>query len=288
MHPRSKARIGRLVLAVSLCASAAAADGQSELNDRWQGAWVLIGLDSYSDCGALYTNNEVLGDRVSSKGDHRFAAGELARVHKVDLQRRQARVLLDVAEPLLAPRREGPFTLYDDLVCKLELDLPLSSGPSEARAEQAEGRIAAVLERHADPGSARASGAWNGRVREPYPEGYEETLARYEAWRAAQLNAAVGGAIEESVERAAKIVDRMDDGAEYLEGFAAGVDAGRDRYLPSECERLLSASEYSFVQKAPRGRDKAWGEGFGEGQALVFHLERGRKLHRCFVPVPAM
>ncbi len=286
LNAGGRLRLGCWMVATLLGSAAAAADGQSELNDRWQGGWVLIGVESYSDCGFLYTNNDVRGDRVSSKGDHRFAAGELARVHKVDLKRRQVRVLLDVAEPLLAPRREGPFTLYQELGCRLELDLPLPSGSEEKRTAESERAMGALLERHPGRESARASAGWNGRVREPYPEDYEETLARYEAWRVAQLNAAVGAAIEHSVERAARIVDRLEEGAEYLEGFAAGVDEARDRYLPDECERLLSMAEYSFVENAPRGSGKEWKEGFTEGQELVFHLERGRKLHRCFVPPP--
>lgn len=274
-----------LLAAALLWPRPAAADLESELNDRWRGAWVVLRVAGYSGCGDGYTDNVVRGGLVSGKGSHRFDAGELAVVHRVRLKRKRVEVLVDLAEPLLAPRRDGPFTLYDELLCNLELELPRPPGPEGDRLETLDDRVLGILERHSDPDSARRSERWNRRQRQPYPPDYDRTLAEYEVWKATQINVAVQAKIDESLEEASRIVDRLDDEPEFLAGFARGVDEARDGYFGDDCGRLLELSRYSFVESAPKDESRDWRRGFEEGQTLVFHLEVGRRLRHCFVPV---
>lgn len=288
--PRTAARRRTAILATLAAAilwpEPAAANLESELDDRWRGAWVVTGVAGYSGCNGGYTDNEVRGGLVSGKGSHRFEPGELAVVHRVRIKRKQVEVLVDLAEPLLAPRRDGPFTLYDELLCKLEFELPLPAGPDAERLDALDALVLGILERHAGPDSARDSESWNRRRRQPYPPDYERTLAEHEIWRLTQINLAVEAKIDEGLEAAARIVDRLNDDPEYLAGFARGVDEARDGYFGDDCDRLLGLSRYGFVGSPPRDRKGDWRRGFEEGQALVFYVELGRRLRRCFVPVP--
>lgn len=276
----------RSFLAASLvvACTAPALASEAELNARWRGAWVLIGADTFSGCGGNFTNNEVRGLRVQSKGAYRFSAGELGSVYKINLHRRRVEVLLELAEPLLAPRQDGPFTLYDELDCKVELRIGLPRGAS---GDDVEELIASLIERHETRDAAEAAEAWNGRVREPYPDNYDEVLFEHQLWRAEQLNVEVADRIDEAIEEAARLVDRLDDDSDYLAGFAEGVDRARDRHFGEDCDRLLSKTVRSFVDGASRGDSEEWRDGYRDGQRLVFYLESSRRLRRCFVPVPA-
>lgn len=267
-------------------APAAIASTESELNTRWRGAWTVTRLETLSDCGANYTNNEVRERRVSSKGDYRFAAGELATVYKINLKRKAVEVLLELAEPILVDRREGPFTLYDARECKVELIIRFPSGLDSGSTTQVDRLIAGLLERHDARGGAEASTRWNGRLRKPLPADYEDTLEDYERWRVDQTNAEIAATIEHHVEEAARLVDRLDDDPDYLAGFAAGVDRARDSGLDKDCDRLLSMSPSSFVKSGGKKDERAYRDGFREGQELVFFLEVARRLPRCFLPGP--
>ena len=274
-----------LCLFLASCASIASAS-ESALNQRWRGAWVILGADSFSGCGGSFTNNEVRGLRLRSKGNYRFRAGELGTVHKINLKRKQVEVLVELAQPLRVPRQEGPFTLYDQLPCKVELQIPLPPGTS-GQTEAVDRRISELLERHESRQSAESSARWNGRLPEPYPENYDQTLYEYERWRTEQLNAAVAVRIDQAIDEATRLVDRLDDDPEYLAGFAKGVDRARGRDLGDDCERLLSRSIRSLVVKASNDESRSWRAGYQDGQELVFQLETGRRLRRCFVPPPS-
>src|SRR2546422_5379455 len=107
---------------------ARAGDLQRTMESRWRGAWVLTAVDTYSDCGGFHTDNQVSGALVSSKGRFRFRPGELGQVGKVDVKRSRIEILLSLPEPILTSFRDGPFTLYNENRCLVELDvdLPLS------------------------------------------------------------------------------------------------------------------------------------------------------------------
>ena len=253
--------------------------GERELNAQWRGAWVLTRLPTQSDCGGRYTNNQVRGDLISSDGRVAFARGELGRVAKVNLNRRRIEVLVDFAEPILLEVADGPFVLYDEALCKVELRIPRAGGDDAQLVDS----IAQTLERYTTPDLAREARLWNRRAREAYPEDYDETLAEYEVWKAQQVNAEVQTRRDESIEQAARLIRRVDPDPEYLAGFAEGVSEAREEYFGNDCAGLLSKSVYGFVEDAPRDRRSAWGKGYEDGQALYFHLEIAERLRGCYV-----
>jgi hypothetical protein len=275
-------RPGGVVLGLALATIPLAA-GERELNARWQGAWVVARLVTYSDCGRLYTNNEVRHDLVVAKGRMSFPSGELARVAKVNLNSRRAEVFLDLLEPVLLERREGPFLLYDESACRVELRVPRDGG-SESATENA---MAALLERYPTEALARSSALWNERRRADYPPDYDQTLVQYESWRVQQANLAVQRRLDEAIEETALIARRIDDDPDYLAGFAAGAGKGRDEYYSSDCESLLAKSVGGAVGRAPKGHTSDWNEGYEDGQRLLFFSEMAKRLRGCFVPPPA-
>jgi hypothetical protein len=263
-------------LLLSLPIAAHAAGLEDTLNSLWKGGWAVVKLPISSSCDGFYNDNDVVGARVESKARRRFEAGELVRVERVGPKRGRVDVFLDLAEAVLEQRRDGPFTLYDTLNCRIQLRVPI---PERADSEAAEARLAELLELHGSEREAEASPAWNGRRREPFPENYEQTLAAYESWKAAQTNVAVQDRMDRAIEEAARINDRLRSDPEYLEGFAAGVDRGKDRHH-GDCPSLLRSSF------SPEGKgDGDWKRGYEDGQRLAWNLELLRKLKDCFVPV---
>lgn len=275
-----------LAIVLAVAGPAAGSELERLLDSRWRGAWVLLTTEVYSDCDAGYTNNRVEAGRVTSKGGRRLAPGEPARVHKIDARRAGIDLLVDLAEPLLLSWREGPFTLYEEAGCKVELkmDLPRAAVRG-ADVEAAEKALDGLLERHESLEAAEASPLWNRRRREPFPPDYEATLAAYEAWRASRVNAEVQKAIEEALDEASRLAARVEDDEEYALGFVTGMERMSDASF-GDCPQLLSGGFYGKRHSPPGERSKAWKEGYEEGQRLVYHLEVARRLQRCFVPLP--
>ena len=278
---------------LAVVAPAAASDLEDTLRGRWLGAWVLTGVEAYSACDGAYTNNDVVGTRVTSRGSFRFAAGELARVDKLSLKTSRVDLYLSVAEPLLAQRQEGQFTLFDERSCRVQLLVDIAG--KDVRAGNLDAINAAIARAVSDLASREAaleSPAWNRRVREPLPADYPETLARYEVWRAEQVNARVAEVRERAIDEADRIVDRLDDEPAYLEGLAAGVAAVRHASPPS-CEAIATGSPAFIDRQAPRERrgdapeQRAWRQGYLDGQALVFNLALARAAGGCFLVPPA-
>jgi hypothetical protein len=291
----ARSRLAAPLLLAALAAAApaaAAADLEETLRSRWLGAWVVIEVETYSGCDGGYSNNDVNGTRVVSKASHGFAAGELARVDKVNLKSSRVDVYLALAEPLRVARQEGPFTLYDDRTCKVQLLIEVPG--KEIRAGNlaaVEAAIAQAVTAFATREAALASERWNRREREPLPDDYDETLARYEAWRAEQVNVRLAETRERAIDEADRLVDRLDDDPRYLEGFAAGAREMRYWSAPS-CESL-AGSPPSFAERdAPREHrgdapeQKAWRRGFRDGQALAFNVALARAVRGCFLVPP--
>jgi hypothetical protein len=276
----TKALLPALLAALAAAAPAAAQDLEGPLNARFKSGWVIVRIPIASDCGGLYTNNEVHGARADSRGARRFAAGELARVERVEVRRGgRIDVFLDLAEQVLEASTDGPFTLYAPRSCKVQLLIP---APRDAALADAEALLDELLELHPDARRAEASAAWNGRRREDYPPDYERTLAEHAAWKAEQANLAVAARIDEAIEEAARVNDRIRSDPDYLAAFAAGVDEVRDVYF-GDCASLVAARLYPETE---RGRSPAWNDGYRDGQLLAWHLELLRRLRSCYVPVP--
>lgn len=270
-------------------AAPAAADLEDELNARWRGGSTIVLLPVHSQCDGFYNDNDVVGapgaPRVTGTGELSFEAGELGQVERVAIKRGRLDVFLDLVEPVLIARRDGPFTLYDERRCKVQLQIELAR---EALRDTAtvETAMARVLEQHR--GGPEAAATWNRRQREEYPPDYERTLAEYEHWKTQQVNAAVSAKLERVTDDAARVTDRVRRDPDYLDGFGAGVEAQRNLSL-GDCPAILNATFSQRGAPSDRGDAKdrnAWDRGWEDGQRLAWSLELLRRLPDCFLAVP--
>lgn len=268
------------VLALLLTARPAAAGLEDDLNARWRGGYGVVKIAIASDCDSFYNDNDVVGSQVDASARRRFKPGELARIDRIGVKRDRVDVFLDLAEGVLEEHHDGPFTLYEPRICKIQLKVPT---PDPRGTSIVNDRLAQLLELHVDPREAEASPSWNGRRREPYPRNYEETLAAYNAWKARQTNAAVQAKMDETIEDASRLGERVHSNPDYLDGFAAGMDKVRDR-TSGDCGSLLSA--YFSPSSGGGGKSSDWKHGYEDGQRLGHDLELLRRLRGCFVPVP--
>ncbi|MBK6406663.1 MAG: hypothetical protein IPF66_17430 [Holophagales bacterium] len=280
------------VACVLAAAGPAFADFEDDVERAWAGAWVVAQVEMSSDCLGIYNNNEVRGRLSSSKGSRRFAEGELARVDKVNVKSDRVDLYLSVAEPVLAPRTDGPFTLYDERSCRIQfmVDVPREAIKGR-RMDDVEAQLLEVVERHESETAARRSRAWNRRERDAYPPDYEETLARHAAWKAEEINRALAATRMAALDAASQVMERVTDDPPYLDGFAAGVDAQRNRSTPS-CPELAGARFESGEQRPPTDRrggspaERAFQRGFRDGQLLAWSTRVARGVEGCFVVVP--
>lgn len=289
---------GRSVVRVAALAGALmvphslSADLEDDLEQAWVGAWVVTKVETASDCSGTYTNVEVRGLRSTSRGSRRFGEGELARIDKLNQKSDRVDLYLSVAEPILVPRTDGPFTLYDQRSCRVQLmvDVPkavLKSG----RLAEVEAALLESVERHETEASARRSEAWNRRERDPYPRDYEETLARHAAWKAEEVNRALAATRLAALDEAAQALSRVTDDPDYLAGFAAGVEAQRRRSAPG-CSSLAGAGFSGEEERAPGDRrgsspaERSFQRGFRDGQVVAWATRVARAVEGCFVPVP--
>src|SRR5213594_3347074 len=253
-----------LLIVAATSVPVAAGELERTLESRWRGAWVLTAVDTFSDCAGTHTNNRVNGTLVSSRGRIRFRPGELAQVGKVDLKRSRLDILVGVPEPILVSFRDGPFTLYNETRCLIELDVELPrSLVSNDDANGIDAAIAPVLKRFTNQ---------------------DEAL---------QANAAIQARIDKALEETARLTDRVTSDPDYLKGFAAGVEAMRAVDL-GQCGELMSR-DFTNVAPAPKQIAVAsfageaagrYTRGFQDGQRLVYGLECLRRLPQCMVPVP--
>jgi len=298
------------LLTLALSGAALAGDTQDAVASRWRGAWVVTTAETHADCLGVYTDNKVSGRLVSSRGHWRFKPGELGKVDVIDLKRNRVDVKLTLAEPLLVPRQDGPFTLYDEASCRMELQVEVARDLVKGKdVDGLDQVLRVVVDRYATEEEARASKRYNGRERDPYPGDYEKTVAAHAAWQARQTNVAVQARIDALVDDTSRIPERITDDLDYMAGFVRGVETGRSS-RPDSCPGLMSvgsgttriSSGYpGTAAVVPAGRGGAGGAGasageteaqarFNRGYADGVRLTRGldaiRRLPGCFVPVP--
>jgi hypothetical protein len=282
--------VAAILIAVPL--SAVAGELQKDMKSRWLGAWVVTKTEAQSDCAGRYTNNRMHGSLVRSSGRHRFQPGELAKLDKVDLKKSRLDLMLTLSERLLVSYQDGPFTLYREVTCKVELEVMVPRDLVKSRDGAAiDAIIVDVLERYATGDEAMTSDLWNEREMDEYPEDYEFTLARHARWKAEQANARVQAKLDEAKRETGRLPDRIDDDSLYLAGFAKGVEDARGMDL-DECSPLLGL-DLNGLRRAgarnakdlPEGGEEVV-EGYVDGKILVIGLEMLRVLPECFVPVP--
>ncbi len=281
-----------ILLPMAAPGPALASDLERKLESRWRGAWVITVVDTYSDCAGTHTDNNVSGTLVSSKGRFRFRPGELAQVGKIDVKRSRIDLLLGLPEPLLTSYQDGPFTLFNETRCLLELDVEMPrSLISGDNPDAVDAALQPLVRRFNNQDEAMQAKAWNRRKREAYPADYDRTVAEHSAWKAQQVNGAILARIDKAREETSRLADRVTSDPDYLKGFAAGLEAMRSVDL-GQCNDLMSRDFANVAPAPPRlagfGGDAAgrYTRGYQDGQRLVFGLESLRRLPQCLVPLP--
>lgn len=272
--------------------TAAPAGLEDDLEARLLGAWVVTAVETYSDCAGAATPNRLNGRRVHSRGRRHFKPGELARVERVNAKRSRLDLRVTLAEPLLASRQDGPFTLYDEVQCPMELEVELPramvKGDDVAGVERL---LSPILVRFDTEDEAKGAKLWNRRRRDPYPQDYQRTLAEHAVWRAQQTNASIEAALERARDEASRVAERMGSDADYVGGFVKGIEAGRNARTPN-CEQLVNRNLTPPVRAdrtagtAVTAAQTRWAQGFQDGQTLALSLDQMRRLPGCFVDVP--
>ena len=270
---------------------AAAVSPASELGGRLdrelKGGWGVLELEVYSACGGTYSDNEVGSAGVASKARNRFAAGELVKIDDVKVKRQRVDLLLTLDAPLTVSRTDGPFELFDQRSCRVQLMVYV---PRELVKSANLDALLTEVKKHitlyASRDDAELSGDWNGREMEPLPDDYEETVQGHAVWKAEQTNAAVRDGIDHALSEAAEAVEDLDNDADYLAGFAEGAEKMGDLTV-TNCDSLLNLSFTSYRKNADSDKSRGWKDGWNDGQKLVFHVLLADRLRSCLVPVPA-
>jgi hypothetical protein len=196
--------------------------------------------------------------------------------------------LLSLAAPLLVAYVDGPFELYDQRECLVQLIVYVPR--EQIKNADVEALLTSIREHlslFVSYDEAKSSDVWNGRETEPLPDGYDDTLLRHAIWQAEQTNAAVYDGIDRALAAAADAANHLDDDADYLAGFAAGSEKMSD-FAVSDCGSLLRASQFTYRKQAPADQSKRWQNGWDDGQRLIFNVLLADRLRGCSVPVPAV
>lgn len=275
-------------LALTAWPAPAAADGAEQaLRTTWVGRHAVLRTAVRSNCNARYTDNRLRGSQPSSNGRHRFEPGEIGRVDNLTLERGRIDLLVTLVEPLRIELRDGPFQLFEQLECRVELEVPAPRAAlREESVRQLDDLLRGVLQGPAERAAAEASPLWNRRLVEPLPDDYEERLIAYQAWKEEQLYLALRDRLAEALDRAADLAGRVDGGDAYVRGLAAGArDHDPDRLFSAPCPELPGA-RFSGRWGTPPTElededERAWKEGFEDGQRLRFEIALARRIERC-------
>jgi hypothetical protein len=278
-----------LIFSTAVAASVSTA---SELGDRLdrelKGGWGVLEVEVYSACGGTYSDNEVGAAGVASKAPYHFSAGELVKIDNVKVKRQRVDLMLTLAAPLRFARMDGPFELFDQRQCRVQLMVFVPR--QMVKSADLEGLLAEVrrhITLHASYDAAQMSDDWNGRELEPFPDDYQETLQRHSAWKAEQTNIAVREGIDHALSEAAEVAEDIDDDEDYLAGFGAGAEKMAD-FSVTSCGSLLSVSFTTYRKNPPADRTRAFEDGWDDGQKLVFHVLLAERLRSCLVSVPVI
>ena len=262
------------------------------LESRWAGAWVVTHVETRSDCAPDRANrNRVRAGLVRGDGRHRFPAGELARVESIKVERSQVGLVLSLAEPVLVPLTDGPYTVFRESQCRMtfEVEFPRDMGKSQD-VKGIETALTAALERHGSAANARRARAYNRRRRDPYPADYERTLIEYAAWKADRLNEKTLERLDRVLEKTARAAQRISNDPAYLAGYSEGARAARSKSVPG-CRELMKINFEDSARKAAERYVKKGGaktrpprDGYEDGHLVTYGLELARRLRTCIVP----
>ncbi len=256
------------------------ADLEDRLNSRWRGAWVIVNGELYSNCDSTYTDNRVSGDLIRGNGRVALPTGELAKVRRVDVKRRRVDVLLDLNESVLIEYQDGPFTLYREASCRVELLVDTGGRTKSLGTGDIEALFVPLLERYARVTEAEHSPNWNRRARQSVPENYQQTLAEYRIWQVEQHNQLVEDRINDSVEQASRLLVDVSQDSDFGAGLGYGLAAMKEN-IRGDCDRLV-ASNPSTYEKSYDAPNPTWANGYETGQHLGYYIELARRLRGCF------
>jgi uncharacterized protein YukE len=255
---------------------AAGADVEGELRSALVGRLALTRGALVSECTEHFTDMKVVGGRLAGGAGVRFDSGELVKVDNVKIGALSGLdVNLTLVEPFLLSFEDGPFTVYEQRRCRVQLDFEV---PREVRkdAQKSLAAIEAVLELFDDAGAAKRAG-WNGRQVQAYPANWEKTKREYQAWKVTQVNAAVREKTERVLDEARRILTYMPGDDDYLLSFGAGARA-RSSDSWSSCEAMLAASFYASGSGGKSSR------GWSDGQHVAWATQLAHALQDCSIP----
>ena len=249
------------------------ADVEGDLRAELVGRYALAKGQLISECTDHYTDMKVAGGRLDGGTGTRFEAGELLRIDNVKAGALSGLdVNLSFVEPFLLSFEDGPFTVYDQRRCRVQLNFEV---PREVRKDRTKAlaAIAAVLDTFDDAGAAKRAG-WNRRKVESYPRDWEKTKQEYEAWRVAQTNRLVHEKVAYVLEEAGRVLTYMPGDDDYLWSFAAGARQRSDSW--SSCGAMLEATFYSSGSGGKSSR------GWTDGQHVAWANHLAQALQGCY------
>lgn len=275
--------VSRWMTACFLFATICSYAGELEqrLRNQYQGAWIILKTEAYSNCNGFFNDNVIQDGRISSKAKHFFKPGELGKINKINVKRSRISVMVTFSEPFLANREEGPFTLYDELTCKIELRFNLGRAvikqKDTASIEAAFNDAFVVFNQE---GQATTSKLYNQRVIAAYPENYEETLREYEAWVLEQKFVEIDRKIETCLREMGRILARVQEQGEYARGFVAGIRAMKQESF-GDCDQMLHAQPSRYMESPKDRVTPNYKDGYEDGQKVAFYQEVIAILREC-------
>ena len=286
-------RYGLWLMTLGLLAApfpASAGSFENAVRARWRGAWIVTEIETFSICNGTYFNNDVAGQFVAARAGRPFQPGELAKVDKVQVNRKKIELMITIAGTNLVPRQDGPFTLYDQRTCRIELEVAVPRDVVKSKnVDEVDRLLAVVGRRFATREAAFDSSDWNGREADDYPDDYDRTLAHHAVWSAEETNRIIDGQMDRSLLTANELAREVADNPVYLDGFAHGAQVMRE-WRERDCGRLIGSNAVTFRLKAPEEYEEntVWCDGFFDGQALVYNLAVLSRLPGCYVAVPEL
>ena len=259
---------------VAALPGAAFADVEDDLRAELVGRYALAKGELVSECTDHFTDMNVVGGRLTGGTGERFASGELLRIDKVSVGAMAGLdVNLTLVEPFLLSFEDGPFRVYDERRCRVQLNFEVGRDVRKD-VQKSLAAVAGVLELFDDAGAAKHAG-WNRRKVEPYPPDWEKTKAAYEAWKLTQVNAAVRAKTASVLDEARRVLAYMPGDDDYLWSFAAGARARSDSW--SSCEAMLDATFYVSGSGGKSSR------GWADGQHVAWANHLAHALQSCYL-----
>ncbi|MEO8275922.1 MAG: hypothetical protein ABI639_06850 [Thermoanaerobaculia bacterium] len=272
------AKIGWLLsmpLAVPL-----AADVESDLQRDLVGRFALTTGDLKSECSDHYTDMKVIGTRASGGSGSRFEGGELVRIDNVHSGMMAGLdVNVSIVEPYLLSFTDGPFTVFDQRRCRVQLNFDVARDIRKDKTKSA-AAIAGVLSLFDSESAARAA-SWNRRKVAAYPAGWEKTRHEYEQWKFVHGNELVRAKTEDVLDEAGRILNSMPSDDDYSKSFGDGARS-RSSESWSDCEAMLNANFYSTGSAGSGGSSRGW----SDGQHVAWSTLLAHALQACIREPP--